>query len=122
MSRTSYYEAKAALKLFKESELPMSQLHALDCIINDKKIKLYSFPKSLVKRNKNYEKYAARFLSTEKYSRLTKEEAMKEYASFVKMYLQFRYNAIFFANKILTDPTISDTPHLAMTQVMIQIK
>ena len=107
----SYYnKAKTALKLFNESDLPMGQLYALECIADDKKIIIHSFPSSLINKNSVTEKRAAYHLSTPKYNNLTMEEAKEEYVSFVKMLLMDIHRELVFANQILNDNTIPCTP------------
>ena len=69
-----YYRAKITLHLFDKSELPMGQLYALECIAEQKEIKIYTFPKSILKKNADYEKFALYHLSTEQYKKLTKDE------------------------------------------------
>ena len=107
-----YMEAKAALKLVNESELPKGQLYALECIAEDKKIEIHSFPQSMIKKNTDIEKHAAYHLSKPVYMNLSKEDAKKEYVSFAKMLLYHKQNNIFFANKILNDKTISSSPNV----------
>ena len=108
----SYHEAKTALQLFKKSELRMGQLYALECIAEGITIDVPKFPETIYNRMDKYKKDAAYFLSTEKYRRLTKEDAKAQYVSFVKMMLERKHNEIHFANKILTDKTISSWPSI----------
>jgi acyl-CoA-binding protein len=81
-----YQEAKVALKLLDELKLPRGQLYALECIAEGKEIKIHTPPST--HQNADYEKHALHKLSTAGYKSLTKEDAMREYISFVKMLLQ----------------------------------
>lgn len=105
----NYYEAKSALSLFKEEDLPMGQIYALQCIAEKKEIKINKFPENIYKRNKDYEKHAAYWLTTEQYKGLRSDDAKKEYISFVKLVLNRKYSEVTFAWKILTDDSISPT-------------
>jgi hypothetical protein len=104
-----YHEAKVAVKLLDGWKHPTGQLYALECIAEGKEIKTYTFPS--LHRNTDYEKAALYNLSTVGYKSLTKEDAMREYVSFVKMLLQnHKYSEVVFANKILIDQSISSLP------------
>jgi hypothetical protein len=105
-----YYEAKTAIGLLDESKLPRGQLYALECVAEGKEIKTYSFPS--LHRNADYEKHALYYLSTPLYKKLTKEDAMREYVSFVKLLLEGhkKYSQIMCASKILMDQSISSFP------------